>query len=46
MSRDGFKPQLTGHNLQRSILLSVAGLSKQVILPSYSHTEAADNNEN
>jgi hypothetical protein len=36
---------LTGHRFQRSMLLRVAGRSKQVILPSNSHTEAADNNE-
>jgi len=35
----------TGHSIHRSTLLSVAGLWKQVMLPSYSHTEAADNNE-
>jgi hypothetical protein len=37
--------ELTGHSLHRSTLLSVAGIWKQVMLPSYSHTEAADNNE-
>lgn len=36
---------LTGHKIHRSMLLSAAVCSEQVMLPSNSHLEAADSNE-
>jgi hypothetical protein len=36
---------LTGHKFHRSMLLSAADSSRQVMLPLNSQTEAADNKE-